>query len=514
MSQSYNDLLLLWLRTLDPSYTQPLAFPAAGTRAQLVGVAGPYAPIAGDTLLLRFNAADEDLVIRFNVGDTTAIAVANRINALAVGGFADLDGAGALRLNSILRGLPSRVAVTGGTLAAALGFAGPFPMIAQGAGDPTGFDLYSSQMAIFATIAEAAERTTESLYIRRWSGRLRAPSSGGVAATATLRLTRTGVADSVLVPTGTVFDALDGTRFATTADVTFGIGVAGPLDVAAAATRVGWSGNLPAGFVSQVPALSFGAQNGGGSVDAASRLLRDSGVAPVLLASHVGLHVRFVGGANAGTLARLVGFVGGPPNAVRLADGPALVAETDTAAWQIVDFADLTFAVTNPTPTANGRDATLDALGAERGVNRREGEVDDPSYRERVANLPDTISPNAVLRAANRILAPFGRRARLREVGVRPDFPGFFADVDAADYAPTLLRVPLDTIEARGFFLVGLPRLNLGDLGAAFDDDAADDGAGDGFDPLAAAAYRAIFSAVDAARAGGVGFQLVIEEDL
>lgn len=110
-------------------------------------------------------------------------------------------------------------------------------------------------------------------------------------------------------------------------------------------------------------------------------------------------------------------------------DDGYLVAETETASWKIADYSvDLGFVVTNEESPEGGKSPMLDELGEERNIPRAPGE-EDAEYRKRVATPADTISPGAVKRAANRVLAPIGSAVCFREVGDIPGlFPGVFFD--------------------------------------------------------------------------------------
>lgn len=201
----------------------------------------------------------------------------------------------------------------------------------------------------------------------------------------------------------------------------------------------------------------------------------------------------------------------------------SLVAESASAAWRVLGIAgELGFTVSNLESPTGGRAAMLDSLGRERDIDRAPGEIDN-LYRKRIHQLPDTVSPNAIRRTVNRILAQVGAGVCLRDTGLEL-LPGFYADVDAADYDFVVrpqdqYKVVLNYEEFRAFFLVGVPRLSLGEFGFFYDDgpfgfyDAAPFNAFyDGFPLEAAIIYRNIWDAVNKARAGGVGFALVIED--
>jgi hypothetical protein len=97
--------------------------------------------------------------------------------------------------------------------------------------------------------------------------------------------------------------------------------------------------------------------------------------------------------------------------------------------------------------------------------------------------------------------------------------PASFVDVSAAVNARRF-RLNLDYVEFRGFFLIGLPRLNLGEFGMAFDDgprNAFDyttkqTNYFDGFPVVADQLYTSVFNAVKNTKAGGVGFTIYLED--
>ena len=161
---------------------------------------------------------------------------------------------------------------------------------------------------------------------------------------------------------------------------------------------------------------------------------------------------------------------------------PSLVDEAGTAGWRILRWSDdLGFGATNALSPTGGRIGMLDELGRERNLPRGNGE-DDVRYRRRVAQLPDTVSPNAIRRACARFFTPHGWACDFREVGTL-DFPGMFYDVPASD-APTYgyaydmdftarpadrFRVWTDYPEFRAFFLIGVPRTGVGEFGFGYD---------------------------------------------
>ena len=233
-----------------------------------------------------------------------------------------------------------------------------------------------------------------------------------------------------------------------------------------------------------------------------------------------------VGGVAVGSLSGAAVLLGA------VHQSPTLIAEVGTATWRILDWSvDLGLTVTNAASPAGGRTSMLDELGRERGIERAPGELDD-RYRKRVHALPDTVSPNAIRRAANRVLSEYGLSGILREVGSAM-LPGLFFDGDPADVDPRgafafdfdftvapedRYKLLLSFEEMRAFFLMALPQLWLGDYGCAYDSGPSNayDSAPwltfyDGFPVTSAVVWGNIWQAIDKARAGGVGFDLVVD---
>lgn len=204
--------------------------------------------------------------------------------------------------------------------------------------------------------------------------------------------------------------------------------------------------------------------------------------------------------------------------------------------WRFVNWeTDLGVVITNASAPTGGRAAMLDELGIERNIYRTSGES-DASYRTRVGNPADLISPNAIRRTANHILQPYGVGCCFRQVGSRL-LPGMFFDAGssaspvqnpAVNFAfdmPTALapqnrnKVMLDMIHFRGWFKLGIPPLKLGRFGCAFDlypKNAMDvrlpsANFFDGYDAGNRVVYAAIWAAVERARAFGVRWDLYIE---
>ncbi len=219
---------------------------------------------------------------------------------------------------------------------------------------------------------------------------------------------------------------------------------------------------------------------------------------------------------------------------VQVIQDPALIAEgaLPGASWQLMTWADLGFACTNPESPVGGASPELDMIGEERGIGRSPGEP-DALYRKRVDKLPDTVSPNAIKRAANRALAPYGIDACLREVGdIQVRFPGFFYDTpdmsgpnayyydpDPVAHPEERFKVYVDYLEMRAFFLITVPRGGLGEFGFGYDqgylgfyDSFPYLSFYDGFPVTTSVLYRSVWSAVESVRAAGVSWALVPDQ--
>jgi hypothetical protein len=207
-------------------------------------------------------------------------------------------------------------------------------------------------------------------------------------------------------------------------------------------------------------------------------------------------------------------------------------ADSLTASWQVLDWVlDLGFSITNPESPSGGRAPMLEEIGAERSIYPQLGETEE-AFRKKIFDTADTVSPNALLRTVNRILAPFGGQGCLREVGY-PKFKGMFYDGDPDSTDPALAfpydldfavrpqdrwKVFLSYLEMRAFFLMGVPVIQLGDFGAAFDAGATNayDASPylafyDGYPLTTASIYSQVWRDLYRARAGGVGFDLYLE---
>jgi hypothetical protein len=204
--------------------------------------------------------------------------------------------------------------------------------------------------------------------------------------------------------------------------------------------------------------------------------------------------------------------------------------------WRFLDWSeDLGITVANVEQPTGGRSPVLDEIGFERNVLRTTMEGDE-SYRDRVGNPADVVTPNAVRRAANHALAPYGVGCCFRQVGTDL-LPGFFYDAGSSANSPqhpkTLFaydmpvvghpqnrnKVYFDLDHFRGWFKVGIPPMTLGAFGFAYDEglgpyDATLPRANfyDGGTPGNRVVYAAVWAAVERARMAGVLWDLYIED--
>lgn len=232
----------------------------------------------------------------------------------------------------------------------------------------------------------------------------------------------------------------------------------------------------------------------------------------------------FAAGGFRGVVSGATGFVN------QVLSSPAMTAELATAGWELLTWVALGLSSTNPKAPSGGLSPTLDHVGEERQMGRAAGEQDEP-YRKRLAARPDVVTPNALIRSMNRVLAPYGLTGCFREPSDLQTVNGLFYDSPAAGpvgfrYAydqdgtsragADRWKVMLDLAEYRGFFVASIPPMSIGEFGCAYDEgfvcfyDASPfNDFYDGFPATAAAIRIAVWNALNKAREAGVGFELV-----
>lgn len=208
--------------------------------------------------------------------------------------------------------------------------------------------------------------------------------------------------------------------------------------------------------------------------------------------------------------------------------------EAGTVEWIVRDWRDLGWTITSLQQITLGRDDDLGMIGDNRGMYPEQGETEE-QFRRRLAQLPDVVTPAALNRVVNRLLAPLKLKGRVIDIG--DEVHGFFLDEDAFDYYadPTdpypqnKWKLLLDMTEAYGHFYVLVPWIAEGDFGIFFDVGPSiylpdkglylgpcwDDGFMDGFSPVASYnVYPNIYREMKRRKLGGVGFTMIPDESL
>jgi hypothetical protein len=202
--------------------------------------------------------------------------------------------------------------------------------------------------------------------------------------------------------------------------------------------------------------------------------------------------------------------------------------EAGTIEWAVRDWKDLGFKITSLRQITLGREPDLEMLGDNRGLYPEKKESEE-AFRRRIATLPDVITPAALNRTVNRILAPLKLKSHVIDIG--DEVHGFFFDQDAYDYyEPGYLfpenpwKLLLDITEAYGFFYVLVPWVAEGDYGIFYDEGPSiylpdkglflgpcwDDGFLDGESPVAKYdIYPTIFREMTLRKLGGVQFAMI-----
>lgn len=210
-----------------------------------------------------------------------------------------------------------------------------------------------------------------------------------------------------------------------------------------------------------------------------------------------------------------------------------LADEAGTVEWGVRDWKDLGLTITAARHGDLGRDDDLGLLGDNRGMYRGDGETAE-AFRIRLSKVPDVVSPAALTRVVNRILAPLRLTGRVIDVG--DEVKGFFFDTDAFDYygegdiyPMNEWKLLLSLWEAYGFFYVQLPTISDGDFGMFYDEGptlyigakglyigpAYDEGFYDGFSPVGSLqVYDLIYKEIERRKAGGVDFAILPDPSL
>jgi len=389
-----------------------------------------------------------------------------------------------------------------------------------------GFDMPSTQAEQLAAAASIVNTITQAYYLKPHSIQTALPAGGAEKSIGMVTLTRApplagdyeldAGTQLLAVQEGTRGERIEGVLFNLLSALTLPAGSTVPVDAPIIAERAGYQGNVRAGTISAF------ALRGRASVAAdviADNSVMDDGTPDRFTLGMVGQFIRFPSGANVGTFPRKITVVTEEAETTTvIVDGPPLLLETG-AQVEVLEFADLRISVTQPEPTMSGCQAFLDAIGSDRNAGRAVGESDE-SYRERLCALDDTISPAAILRIAGRILSPLGIGYVLKETRDPNGLRGFVWDLDPFDFGDLSNgQVLLDSeCGAVRFFILCVGNGNQGEFGAPYDspfpDNAWDVLAFDGFAAEYRAALGALYDAVEAARAAGICWELVLDTTL
>lgn len=209
---------------------------------------------------------------------------------------------------------------------------------------------------------------------------------------------------------------------------------------------------------------------------------------------------------------------------------------------------DISIQVSQNTATSGGADSALDAIGNDRGIVRQPGEAAD-RYRARLRTLPDTVSPNAVIRTVRALTYPIGigfSHIETWQVSYQSCYDSPSVEFPNTDFDPNLFvyddprpTLPfnnrwLDENDYRGGIIVVVGAAQpLADVGMAYDDTALNvqdlqsplshgaraccaydvpsdlgfgflQGGYDGFDLPRQALYKGLYDLLQAIKAGGV----------
>jgi len=198
-------------------------------------------------------------------------------------------------------------------------------------------------------------------------------------------------------------------------------------------------------------------------------------------------------------------------------DGPALTLGAQS--FEIDELEDLGLTVELATALTTGRHGWLDAWGDERLCYRQALEG-DASYLARILSVDDVVSPGAIVRAATRVLGPYGIPFSFHEAGEAITFNGYlwypnlyttgtngYVPITVA-FAPLVrffaIIVPLSSTDGEGTYL---------DVFRGATDENYLDGEAytDSFPFAWNRVMQALFNEMLATKEGGVAFYILID---
>jgi hypothetical protein len=324
-----------------------------------------------------------------------------------------------------------------------------------------GLDPISGLAAVLARASTAVLTSTQALFLKPHSSQLAPPASGAVVATGQVEIFRGIVVggplplddgDQIIAQFfGVNGEDEDAPVFEVVGDVTIPSGSEGPTLVDVRCSRPGFQGNVPPGTEGKFPDKRGGTFAVTSFNSGTDLLTVDIANGDRLLPTMNGMLWRFTSGPNRGAFARRL-FVSSPTTAqIDHADSSLVTQGAGTG--EVVDFQTVLDArIVFRDGTINGRSAELDMLARERTeIGRAVGESDE-DFRGRVAVLPESVTPNALIRAIQVVLEPLGIPFQFIEV-FEQDVGFFFDDgshvVDSAFSDPFAYR-------ERTFYVGGL----------------------------------------------------------
>lgn len=409
--------------------------------------------------------------------------------------------------------------------------------------DSTGQDVPEMQAEQFACLDSANVIGTQAYYLKPHSTQLAPPAAGGSKAIGTVQITRLGTAEGVAdLVEGTqleaqIVDSLGVTRsnglYELTEDLSFAVGESGPLTVNVQAVVEGYSGNVAAGEVDTMASV--------GSADVFVNILDTVTLAGVSVPgafrdlfseAMIGRFVTFLNSPEAEMYPRRITEfedVGDGEVVITPALPAGVVGQLDLQV-RVVDFDEL-FSAANSSAMTGGVTALLDAIGRDRNAPRQNAET-DATYRERLCNLADVVSPNAICRITTAVLGNSGCPFAVVETK-SSEFPGF-TYTETIGGAPGQTDLAFKFWDSPGvggilsgatwapisrYFAIIIGPCILDFLGFPYDAtngptaNAWDEAFFDVGDPALGALLGALYAQVDAARAGGVAFEILFDPD-
>ncbi len=411
-------------------------------------------------------------------------------------------------------------------------------------GDGEGFDVPSSQAAVWEEFERSLNLNQQAYFLRPHSTQSGPIARSGAKATGTIELRRVAPAlGSIVIPPGQrliaeTTDSFGGVlglgRVLLVDGVTLPEGTGGPVVVDVEAEFQGYSGNLVPGMVVRfeeqgrlsVPAVVLSTNQLERNAVTVAEARADS-----FNDSLMGRYLRLVPGA-----VPLVTFDALVPRRITSVIGQVVTFEPvlDAAdigkkvTVEIEELADLGVQVSQPLPITGGVGDALSAIAVDRRQGKAGDETDD-QFADRLVELPDVVSPNAIERKVDRILSPLGIGFCIRETRDIDGLMGFTWDLHPWDFGEAcgcgLVKpigselvgegqVWIDTPRHVRFFIVCVERVPISDSGSAWDFGAFDNFFWDGSDFGYSSVLGNVWHEVNQARAAGVAFLLVQDPSL